>query len=80
MTHKTDDIGLPIDPELRRLELVLGYLAAKWRTTWDISVVQEYQQVFKQLYELGWDGVLDLQSELPDEFMPEEYLGRFKSE
>jgi hypothetical protein len=27
-----------------------------------------------ELFALGWDGILDLEGELPDSFMPEEYF------
>jgi hypothetical protein len=76
MAHEVDDIGFPIDPELRRLEKLVGYLAAKWRHNWDEEVVKEYHATIHRLYELGWDGVLDVESELPDELMPQEYLQR----
>ncbi len=76
MAHEVDVFGFPIDPELSRLESWLGELAARWRGTWDQNIVDEYHTTMTRLYELGWDGRLDIESELPDRLMPEEYLSR----
>lgn len=81
MSHKKDSIGFPLDPQLRRLEFRLGNLAAEWRQfespERQHEIVQEYHAVMEQLYQLGWDAILDTTSELPDEFMPEEYCKRY---
>ncbi len=74
--HQVDKFGFPIDPELNRLESYLGELAARWRGTWDQEIVKEYHAILAQLYALGWDGRLDIESELLDRLMPEEYLQR----
>lgn len=81
MAHETDAIGYPIDPELRKLEFYLGDLAARWRGSYDRpdvqeALVREYWAVLNQLYALGWDSLLDIESELPDRLMPEEYMRR----
>jgi hypothetical protein len=76
MGHEVDNLGFPIDPQLRRLEKHLGYLAAVWRKTKAENIVREYHTTMKLMYELGWDGVLDFESELIDELMPEAYLRR----
>jgi hypothetical protein len=80
MAHEIDDIGLPIDPELRRLQMYLGYLAADWGTyeseERQREIVKEYHRTFNLLYSLGWDGIIAFESELPEELMPEEYLKR----
>ncbi|HRV96086.1 MAG TPA: hypothetical protein P5526_28295 [Anaerolineae bacterium] len=77
MSHETDSIGLPVDPELRRLEFLLGDLAAQWREyespERQNEIVLEYHSVMERLYELGWDGFLDWDSELPTELMPEQH-------
>ena len=77
MSHETDSIGLPVAPELRRLEFLLGDLAAEWREyespERQNEIVLEYHSVMERLDELGWDGFLDLDSELPDELLPERY-------
>jgi hypothetical protein len=75
--HSVDDIGLPIDPVLRELELRLCDLASEWRGS-DNSVQQEkvakeYRETMQKLYSLGWDGHLDVECELSYEFMPERY-------
>lgn len=80
MTHEKDSIGYPVDPDLRQLEFRLGDLAAKWRLhespEQQQKIVQEYHAIMERLYQLGWDSILDVTSELPDELMPEEYLKR----
>jgi hypothetical protein len=76
MPHEVDQFGFPVDPELKRLESRLGELAGGWRWTYRQDVVEEYHQTMARLYELGWDAVLDHESELPDAFMPAEYLRR----
>jgi hypothetical protein len=43
------------------------------------KVIEEYHATLTKLYELGWDAALDVDSELPDELMPEEYLKRNSS-
>lgn len=79
-SHEVDEFGFPTDPELRRLEDRLGDLAGMWRGTYDEKVVQEYHATMARLYELGWNDVLDMESELPDSLMPEEYLRRWESQ
>jgi hypothetical protein len=81
MPHEIDELGYPTDPVLRQLEDRLGYLAGEWggvRRGVDRQddIVKEYHQTMQKLYELGWDGVLDIDCELPDRLMPEEYLKR----
>ncbi|MCB0197120.1 MAG: hypothetical protein KDJ65_34555 [Anaerolineae bacterium] len=80
MSHEKDSIGLPIDPELRRLEFCLGDLAAQWREyespEKQKEIVREYHATMESLFELGWDGFLSLDSELPDELLPKRYRER----
>jgi hypothetical protein len=76
MAHEVDIFGFPVDPELDRLEGYLSNLAALWRGTYRQDVVEKYHATIARLYELGWDGTLDIDSELPDEFMPKKYLQR----
>jgi len=81
MAHAKDEIGYPLDPELRRLEFYLGDLAARWRDAFgepeqQEKIAQEYQDVLMRMYEMGWESQLDVESELPDRLMPKEYLRR----
>lgn len=77
--HKVDNIGYPIDPELRALQRHLGILAQELRgrargdsdeKQWKIDL--EYHTTMKKLYDLGWDDILDIDAELPEHLMPEE--------
>ena len=81
--HEVDDLGYPVDPIMRNLQRQLSYLAGELRgmargdldeAQWEI--VREYHAVMKQLYEMGWDAILDMEAELPEHLMPEEYLRR----
>jgi hypothetical protein len=80
VAHEVDEIGLPIDRELRQLERYLGYLAADWGSyeseERQRQIVEEYHATLNLLYSLGWDGALSIDSELPYTLMPEEYLRR----
>jgi hypothetical protein len=74
-THKT--IRLSDDPVIRQLQFKLGELAATFGTTPNpTQIVEEYKQAVSQLYQLGWDGIIPFDCELPDPYMPEEYLRR----
>ncbi|MCB8924802.1 MAG: hypothetical protein H6652_04165 [Ardenticatenaceae bacterium] len=77
-SYETDEMGYPLDPELRALEFHLGNLAAKYRMHKYSAqkVIEEYHATLTKLYQLGWDAALDVESELPDELMPKEYLRR----
>ncbi len=79
--HEMNEIGLPLDPELRRLEEHLCALAGAWRASWgDASrqeeIVREYHTTMTKLYALGWDGILDIECELLRDLMPKAYLQR----
>jgi hypothetical protein len=79
--HKVDEIGYPLDPELRKLEFHLCELAGAWRASWgnperQEEIVAEYHATMAKLYSLGWDGTLDMECELLKELLPEEYLKR----
>ncbi len=79
--HTVDDIGLPINSELRKLELSLSDLAAEWRGNRgnphrQAEIKRKYHDTMSLMYALGWDGYLDFDSELPEEHMPPEYLRR----
>jgi hypothetical protein len=81
--HKVDKMGYPLDSELKALEISLEDLAGAWRGAYGDSekqqqIVDLYHATVKKLYEKGWDGFLDLQSELPASLMPDEYLKRHR--
>jgi hypothetical protein len=77
--HEIDDIGLPTDPELRRLQFELGDLVGAWVEAYgeperQEQIVREYHDTLHQMYQLGWSGVLAADSELPKALMPREYV------
>jgi hypothetical protein len=76
MSYEKDQSGCPVDPAMQRLISHLGELAARWRGSRKDGLVQEYHTTMQQLYDLGWDDDIDMDGELPDELMPEEYLKR----
>lgn len=63
---------------LDALESRLGRLAARWRGTEDAqeaeAIVQQYQSILLWMIELGYRDSLDVDAELPDEYLPAEYL------
>lgn len=79
--HETDQIGYPVDPKLRALAFRLGDLAAEYRQhlspEHDKQLVEECHATIAKLFQLGWDAVLDIESELPDQLKPEEYRKRY---
>lgn len=79
MGHEVDNIGLPIDPELKRLQFQLTDLAVMWRGNRNnpenaSEIVEKYKMLLLHMYELGWDGDLHPEAQLPDRFMPEEWF------
>jgi hypothetical protein len=59
----------------------LGHLAYRWRGSSSNPELQEqivlqYHATVQALYELGWDDIIDIDSELPEPLMPERYLMR----
>ncbi len=75
-SYTKDNLGYPLDPDMRKLEFHLCDLAAWWRgepKKRDV-IINEYHATLSKLYELGWDGVLDVECELPDEYMPQEVI------
>lgn len=70
---------MQVDVEfMETLETKLGHLAARWRGTHDeeerILLVHQYQAILRCMIELGYRSYLDVDAELPDEWMPTEYL------
>lgn len=66
------------DPSVRQLQIKLGELAALWRGSIgdqerEDAAIKAYYNTLEQLYATGWNDVLDWDSELPDELMPQKY-------
>jgi hypothetical protein len=79
MQQTTMSIDVQLDVQLLdMLETKLGRLAAHWRGTQDAKesqmLVQQYQAVLRFMIELGYHDSLDADAELPDEYLPAEYL------
>lgn len=78
---EVDELGYPVNTEMRLLYNQLLNLAAYWREM-NVrenlkkreEIAQQYEKVMRQLFSLNWDGHLDVEGELPDEFMPQEYF------
>ena len=68
-----EEVGIPSDPAQRKLYFKLGELAGEWGETKSDAVAQTYHTVLKSLFELGWEGYLLPDEELPEELMPEWY-------
>ncbi|HCR70861.1 MAG TPA: hypothetical protein DIW23_05410 [Anaerolineae bacterium] len=64
--------------KISELEKKLCYLAMEWRGNPNRreEIRTEYENLVKELFLLGWDDILDFDCELPDEFMPTEYIKR----
>lgn len=76
--HKVDEYRRAIDPQMRQLEDELAILAGIFRNSSlnkeeRDATIHKYTASLDRLYDLGWDGPLDVMSELPDEYMPERY-------
>lgn len=67
---------------LTQMEESLAYLAMYWRghtsSQEGEELVRHYQSILTCMLDLGLDHPLDVDSELPDELMPEAYFNRFK--
>jgi hypothetical protein len=63
-------------PSRRELLFLLGDIAAQWRESKNPRFIKEYHDTYHQLRGLGWSGMLDIEAELPDEYMPRDYLER----
>lgn len=67
---------------LDSLETKPGHLAARWRGTESSheanAIVRQYQAVLGCMIEPGFHASLDVDAELPDDLMPQEYFDLFK--
>ncbi len=77
---KSENHGDNPDAHIEELESRLCILALKWRSTANAEIRQEikkeYHSIVRSLFSLGWDDYVDLDCELPDEDMPQEYFSR----
>ena len=79
MAHEFDEFGYALDPQLKAWERQLCNLAGEWRDVYrglekQDEIVAEYHVILKKMYDKGWRGHLDIDSELPSNFMPDFYL------
>lgn len=69
---------------LVEMERSLALLAARWRGRQHqpeaVDIVHQYQSILRCMIELGYRDALDVDSELPDELLPPEYLDLFKQQ
>jgi hypothetical protein len=67
---------------ISQMEIKLSHLAMRWRSRQNTpeagSIVRQYQALLRCMIELGYHEELYVDSELPDELMPAEYLDLFK--
>lgn len=74
----------PLSNLIDEMERSVGLLAARWRgrqhTPEAASIVHQYQAILRCMIELGFRDSLDVDSELPDELLPHEYLDLFTHE
>ena len=79
--YESDILGYPTDPEMIRLLDEIYAICGRWDKAHSEGnyklrdeLTAEYHTALKKLISLGWDDRLDCDTELPDQFMPEEYL------
>jgi hypothetical protein len=65
--------------EIQALQDQLSVIAAKWRADKKSEYVKEYHDTYHKLRSLGWNGPTDVDAELPDRLMPQEYLDEIHS-
>lgn len=70
-----------IEPVLKSMEVSLSELAMYWRGSDNdeeaTAIAHQYQLILRCMIELGFHQSLQVDSELPDELMPQEYLQLF---
>jgi hypothetical protein len=75
-------VHIPTDAQLlNELDIKLSDLAAMWRGQKNSAaadeIVHQYQVILRCMIELGYHDSLDVDSELPDRLMPQEYFDLF---
>jgi len=67
---------------LAEMESALAYLAMHWRSCDSdeeaAQIAARYQIILRTMIQLGFQDSLQVDSELPDEFLPQEYFDLFK--
>jgi DNA-binding transcriptional regulator PaaX len=67
---------------LAQMESDLAQLAMRWRGSDNDkesdAIAHNYQVILRCMIELGFRQALQVEAELPDELMPQEYLDLFK--
>ena len=78
---KQDPRFPPYEGEIRQLYEHLGHLVSVYHCDFinRPNTIREYEQTMMRMYDLGWDDILDWESELPDDAMPIEYIRRVGS-
>ena len=70
-----------IEPMLKNMEDSLSELAMRWRgssSDEEASVIaHHYQVILRCMIDLGFHQSLQVEAELPDDLMPQEYLDLF---
>lgn len=61
------------ETEIDKLLLKLHELITLWIQTQAFIFVMEYHLTLDKLQEIGWNGSLDVDEELPDDLMPQHY-------
>jgi len=64
------------NPEHNQLMEELSQLACEWRSTKENSTANLYSATLLRLMSLGWKDELPIDIELPDEFLPPQYLNQ----
>jgi hypothetical protein len=66
---------------LVEMERSLSLLALRWRSRQNKpeaeEIIHQYQTILRCMIELGYHDSLDVDAELPDEYLPAEYLELF---
>ena len=68
---------------IEQMEIKLSHLAMRWRERKSQpdaeELVRQYQAMLRLMIEMGFEDELYVDSELPDELMPPEYVALFES-
>jgi hypothetical protein len=71
-----------IEPMLKNMEESLSELAMRWRGNDSDeeadAIAHNYQVILRCMIDLGFHQSLQVEAELPDELMPQEYIDLFK--